>query len=513
MAVFRTKPGMSLRVSMLLFLVIPLIGALAIAGYFSLHRLEKQVEQRMQEDIELIARAIRGPLEYALEHGREGSVSQALSSAFRIGRVYGAYVYDDEGRKITASGPREPLVGSGLLAELAAGGDRTGGYQKSEGKEVYSYFVPLTDSAGRNSGLLQLTREGSDFRSYIKEVRSQGVLLLVLLSGLVLCIVVYGHHRVIGRNLGTLVRSMALIEGGDRSHRASPTGAREIRMLALGMNDMLDSIARSEREIEEQRQTQARLESQLYQSRKMAAIGQLAAGVAHELGTPLSVVSGQAQRLSRDPHLPKKVIRELGAIRDAAQRMESIVRQLLDYGRKNRLQTRKLSMEHVAASVVAQLREQAQSSQVELSMAGPRPSPDMQIDPVRMEQALLNLVHNAVQAAPQSGLVRLEWYEDEEILGYRVADNGPGVPEDLVNRLFEPFFTTKPVDEGTGLGLAVAQAAARDHGGTIHCESSDLGGALFCMIFPKSQSSDLKNEYIPAEKHAGRVKDNRSLKG
>lgn len=493
--IFETgKRGMSLRISLLIFLVIPLIGALTFAGYISLHRLELQVEKRMQEDIELIARAIRGPLEYALSQGREGSVSQALSSAFRIGRVYGAYVYDDRGRKIAASGPQEPLVQSGQLAELAAEGDRTGEYQESGGKKIYSYFVPLTDSAGRNSGLLQLTREGSDFRRYIQGVRQQAVILLVLLSGLLLGIVVYGHHRIIGRNLGALVRSMARIEAGDRSHRAALIGPREIRMLALGMNDMLDSIARSERELEDRRQTQIRLENQLYQSRKMAAIGQLAAGVAHELGTPLSVVSGQAQRLLRDRSLPSKVTNELGAIRDAVQRMENIVRQLLDYGRKNQLQTRRMSLDDVACSVVAQLQGQAAAKNVALIAEGPRPAPQFAFDRVRIEQALLNLVRNAVQAAPEEGRVQLEWFDEDCQLGYRVLDDGPGVPQELLGRLFEPFFTTKPVDEGTGLGLAVAQAAARDHGGVISCDQSELGGAQFKMVFDKRPQDSVREE-------------------
>ncbi|MDO3377216.1 sensor histidine kinase [Geoalkalibacter halelectricus] len=475
------KRGLSLRISLLLYLVFPLIVVLAVTGYYSLLRLEQQVEKRMQEDIELIARAIRGPLEHSLEHGREGGLAQTLASAFRIGRVYGVYVYDAHGRKIASSGPREPEVHSLELAELAAKGDRVGGYQDARGAQIYSYFVPLSDSVGRNTGLLQLTREGRDFQQDLLQVRHQGILLLSLLSVLLVGMVLFGHHQVIGRNLGSLVKSMARIEKGDRSHRAAERGPREMRHLALGMNAMLDSIARSEKELEQRRHRQIELEQQLQQSRKMAAIGQLAAGVAHELGTPLSVVSGKAQRMLRNPELPNSVAEVFGQIRDAVQRMEHIVRQLLDFGRGNPLRLNSTPLESVAESAAAMVQEEAHAKRVSLSLNGPRPSPNASVDRVRMEQALINLLRNAIQATHHGGRVCLSWFAEEDRLGFAVADDGPGVPEELRDRLFEPFFTTKAVGEGTGLGLSVAQAAARDHGGTLNVGRAEIGGALFTL--------------------------------
>lgn len=480
-----SRRGLSLRISLLIYLVFPLILLLGIVGYFSLHRLEIQIEKRMQEDIELIARAIRGPLEHSLEHGREEGLAQTLASAFRIGRVYGVYVYDNAGQKIATSGPQEPDVRKGQLALLAAEGARQGEYQEAQGAQIYSYFVPLVDSIGRSIGLLQVTREGRDFQSYIDQVRSHSLSLLSLLSVLLIGLIVYGHHRVIGRNLGLLVQSMERIEAGERSHRAVLDGPREIRRLASQMNAMLDSISRSEDELEQRRQRQALLEQQLHQSQKMAAIGQLAAGVAHELGTPLSVVSGKAQRMLRKPDLPKPVSRVFRETRDAVQRMEHIVRQLLDFGRGNALKPLPMPLDCIAESTFDQVHAEARDKGVELRLDGPRPAPVLMADAVLLEQALVNLVRNAIQAAPVSGRVSLTWFDDEQSLGFRVADNGPGVPKALHARLFEPFFTTKPVDEGTGLGLSMAQRAVRDHGGRLEVGHAELGGALFTMIFDK----------------------------
>jgi signal transduction histidine kinase len=222
----------------------------------------------------------------------------------------------------------------------------------------------------------------------------------------------------------------------------------------------------------------------------MAAIGQLAAGVAHELGTPLSVVTGKAQRMLRRTDLPEQVARSFCEIRDAVQRMEHIVRQLLDFGRCNRLRLRPTTLADIAECAASQVHDEAEGKGVSLTLSGRQPAPLLAVDRVRLEQALVNLVRNGVQATAAGGRVRLAWFSDGGEVGFRVADDGPGIPEEDQARVFEPFFTTKPVDQGTGLGLAVAQAAIRDHGGRLEVGRSDLGGALFSMIFPKMECSD-----------------------
>ncbi|MFO7603794.1 MAG: HAMP domain-containing sensor histidine kinase [Gammaproteobacteria bacterium] len=476
--------GLSLRLSLLLFLVLPLIAALSLIGYLSLQRLERDTELRMQEDIELIARTLRGPVEYSLELGRAGSVAQALATTFQFDRVYGAYVYDGQGRRIAASGAQAPALRGRHLSELAAGSDHISEYQETAGKQVYSYFVPLTDSIGRNTGLLQVTRDGSDIKDYIAGVQIQALALLVLLALVLFAIVVYGHHHVFGRNLRRLVSSMARIGEGDTTHRAALTGPREIRMLAQGMNDMLDNIEQSRAQLNQQQRQKRELEQQLQQSQKMAAIGQLAAGVAHELGTPLSVVSGKAQRMLRKAELPAPVAEVFGEIREAVQRMELIVRQLLDFGRSNRLRLRPHTLDSIADCALAHVRDEAQHKAVQVTTEGPGVAPRMQADAVRMEQALTNLLRNAIQATGQGGNIALQWFVQEDSVGFQVADDGPGIPGELRNRLCEPFFTTKSVGEGTGLGLSVVQSVVRDHGGQLEIGESQSGGALFVMRFP-----------------------------
>jgi len=480
----RLQSNLSLRASLLMFLVLPLILILFIAGYYSLQRLEMEIEQRMQEDLELIARAIRGPLEYSLEQNREGSVQQALDSLFRLKRVYGAYVYDRDGQRTASSGAREPVMGSERLAELAAGGDRQGEYQQTEATSVYSYFVPLTDTAERNIGLLQLTREEGDFTEYIHRTRLQTLIFLSLLSVLLLGALLLGMQQIVGQNLQRLTRSVVRIAAGERHLRTRIGGPKEFCQLSVGMNTMLDNLERSEQALEQQIDEQKRLKEELLQSQKMAAIGQLAAGVAHELGTPLSVISGKAQRLLRNNNLTDKIRRDLDDMLTAVGRTEEIVRMLLDYGRRNPLRKKAISFDMLARSAVEQLAPLLHNQPVRLELTSSGSPPVMQVDQVRIEQALVNLLANAVQAVDDNGLVEYGWFDNHQGKGFYIADNGPGIPEAIRDRLFEPFFTTKTVGKGTGLGLAVAQSAVSDHGGILKVGVSQLGGALFTMLFP-----------------------------
>ncbi len=484
------RKSLSLRASLLLFLVVPLVFILFAAGYVSLQHLEQEIERRMQEDLELIARAIRGPLEYSLEQNREGSVQQALDSLFRLKRVYGAYLYDQQGNRIATSGAREPDISSGQLVKLAADGDRLGEYQQTEDEHIYSYFVPLADSVGRNIGLLQLTREGSDISEYIHRIRLQALVFLGVISVVLLAVLLYGHHRIVGRNLRKLVQSMARIERGERYHRAKNSGPAEIRQLSSGMNAMLDSMAQSEQELDRQAREQDRLKSKLLQSQKMAAIGQLAAGVAHELGSPISVVSGKAQQMLRRQDLPQDIQQSFNHILEAVAKTEHIVHQLLDFGRRNPLRKKNQPMDQILASAIIQLDPLLTEKAVKTVCTGTPPVPVLQVDQVRIEQALVNLLMNAVQAVEENGRVEYGWFNNSSGLGFYVADDGPGIAEDIRSRLFEPFFTTKTVGEGTGLGLSVAQAAVQDHGGVLEVTTSNLGGALFTMTFPCQSHSE-----------------------
>ncbi len=476
------KRLVNLKTALILYVLLPM-GALTAAGaWWSLRVFERQVENRMQKDLEMVARAIKRPLSHALLREREGSIAEALESAFAISHVYGAYLYDADGRQVSDTVSHGGEIERQEISERVAEGEEHGRYGEVGGRYVYSYFIPLTDPGGRITGLLQLTRRYSDFEEHIRRIRYRTAGLFILgflgLTGAVF----YGHHRVFGKHLNRLSRSMTKIAEGDHRHRWMPGGPRELFALGGHFNRMMDNIDRARREIRRRRERQESLEERLRQTEKLAAIGELAAGVAHELGSPLSLVDAKTQRLLRRGGLTGKEQRSINDIQREARRMDRIIRQLLDFSRRNKIERWKVRASGLARSALSLVEDEAAREKTRLIDRGGS-DPVLDVDPARVEQALANLLRNGVQAAP-GGNVRISRRLAGGDIVFSVEDDGPGVDERHLSKLFQPFFTTKPVGKGTGLGLAVVHGIAEEHGGRVEVDRRRRKGACFRLILP-----------------------------
>lgn len=363
---------------------------------------------------------------------------------------------------------------------------------------MYSYFVPLPDSGNRIKGLLQVTRRKTEFDTTISRLRLQTLAALLLAGSLMTALIVYGHERAVGRHLNRLMASMARVGHGERTHRAAAEGPQEVRTLANALNTMLDGMSSAEREIEQRRAAQAALQASLRQSQQFAAIGRLAAGVAHELGSPLAVIEGNAQpglrtfdhstgRTGASPGNPGHARKAFEEIRAEVARMERTVRELLNFGRRTAGRRRPIVANQLAQTSISALRNEAELAGVRLSLRETAPGALLNGDPSRLQQAVSNLLRNAIQASP-GGRVELAVEEAGTDVGFSVDDDGPGISPDVRDRLFEPFVTTKAPGAGTGLGLAVVHSVVDDHGGRLEVASSPLGGARVRIILPRHEA-------------------------
>lgn len=491
----------SLVQALVLYVVLPLILALGVAGYLSLASMESRAEEKMQEELQLVARALQQPLSHAVDREREGSVRSALESAFQIHRVYGATVFDEQGEKIASIGAQEDEVekkGEEELIALTEEGERQEEYGEVGGEKAYSYFVPLVESGGRINGLLQVSRKEADFRDHVWQLRMEFSYILAGGAISMTLLVLLGHRRALGRHLQFLENSMQRVKNGDRNHRLYLQGPREISAVASTFNTMLDSLDRTQIKLEEHRKEQSRLEKELRRAEKMAATGRLAAGVAHELGSPLSTISGLAQRAARKPGSEQLVCSSLEQIQQQVKRMEAIVRQLLDFSRQNVSNPREVDpariVKRATHSVAHEAREQGANLR---SFASGEEGVMLVADPLRLEQMLVNLLRNSLQATPQ-GEIELEWSCSPRDCTFVVRDDGPGIDPENISRVCDPFFTTKSVGEGTGLGLAVVHGIVEEHGGSMHICRSALGGAEVTVTIPRSTQSGESYELFPS---------------
>lgn len=470
-----------LAVVLIAAVVVPFVAVMGIAGWYSIRILEQQTEDRLQEDIELIARAIQLPLSHALARGHQGTVEQALESAFAINRVYGVYVYDRDGSTIYSNGTRGAEMSRDRAADLADQREQAGEFRQAGAEEVYSFFVPLVDAGERVIGLLQLTRKGSEFDEYLALVRTTSIQILGLAGVLLGLIVLLTHSWWIAGPIWRFESSLQRVEEGELDHRLALQGPRELRALSTGINRMLDAIVASNERLAEQRAEHAALQEQLYQSEKMAALGQLSAGVAHELGSPLSIIDGKIQQSWRLADIPAPLTHSLEIIHNQTRRMEATIRQLLDYGSTASGSRRPVSVDYPLRSALNQERTPV-DLEISIEMSPGASHTRVLVDPIRVEQALANLLRNALHAAFQRVAITCELTPEQ--VSYCFEDDGEGVAPEVESRIFDPFFTTKPRGQGTGLGLALAQTVAREHSGQITYCKPESGGARFCLILP-----------------------------
>jgi two-component system NtrC family sensor kinase len=235
-----------------------------------------------------------------------------------------------------------------------------------------------------------------------------------------------------------------------------------------------------------------RLQDQLIQSEKMSAIGQLIAGIAHDLNNPLASVLGFADFLTEVPNVPPSIREPLTVIQEEAERASGIVRNLLGFARKQDNQRRPTALKPLLDGTFVLLRNQLMAHRVEATMEIEPDLPMPDVDPNQIQQVFVNLINNAAQAIASSGrpgtiTVRARRWLDG--VAVDVIDDGPGMSEVLAAQVFEPFFTTKAEGEGTGLGLSISQGIVKEHGGRIMLSTEEGKGSTFTVQLPLSTRS------------------------
>jgi two-component system NtrC family sensor kinase len=249
----------------------------------------------------------------------------------------------------------------------------------------------------------------------------------------------------------------------------------EFSKLAVAINWMMDQLQKNQ--------------EQLIQSRKMASIGTLTSGIAHELNNPLNNICITAESLIDDfESIPdSEKTKRIRDIYTQAERASGTVRNLLDFTRMGQPAFVSLSAHEVLRSVLNLARNEMELNNVELSYS-PDESPEarMEGDFSQLQQCFLNLVINAIQAMPRGGKLGLHVStDDSEFVRVDIEDTGVGIPQSVIGQIFDPFFTTK--EKGTGLGLSTSYSIAKKHGGKILVESQINQGSAFSVFIPKSK--------------------------
>jgi len=241
-------------------------------------------------------------------------------------------------------------------------------------------------------------------------------------------------------------------------------GERVLVVTAIGTGEPGAAVLLFEDQTEKRR-----LQDQLLQSEKMSAIGQLIAGVAHDLNNPLASVVGFSDLLGEAADVPPRLAEPLAVIRQEAERASGIVRNLLSFARRQEGERQVQSIRPILESTILLLRNQLMAHKIELTFTAEPGLPEVEVHANQIKQVFVNIINNAAQAirgAKRSGgsitVLAKCWLDGVAV---SIEDDGPGMPESVAQHVFEPFFSTKAEGEGTGLGLSICQGIVKEHGG------------------------------------------------
>jgi two-component system, NtrC family, sensor kinase len=316
-------------------------------------------------------------------------------------------------------------------------------------------------------------------------LRRSGWLLLGLVCGDALLVLALGYFvltQMVVRPLRLMEKATAQVSAGDWDHHIVLPGPSELKALAQAFNHMTSSLA-AQRE-------------QLIRTEKLASIGQLAAGVAHEIGNPLAAILGYVDILRSDAAgtgpLPQADRRDaLDRVKAETQRINRIIRDLLEYSRPSHEEPSPLDPLRVVRSAQALLAPQGRFREIQLTITPEQDSwPKVLAAPGRLTQVLVNLLLNAADAQNGKGAVTISCASVEGRIRIAVSDEGPGIARDLHRKVFDPFFTTKAPGQGTGLGLSISRSIVESYGGTLELDATAEKGARFVIELPAGEKPE-----------------------
>jgi len=355
-------------------------------------------------------------------------------------------------------------------------------------------YEPIRDVSDKVIGILYVGMLEQKFT----DMKRNALLSFVGISlvGIVLSVVIcYLLSKALTKPVSALVLAAQRLAAGDLKQRVQPDNStEEIGMLGRTFNLMAASIE------ERDEQLRQRAQEEVMKSERLAMIGRLAAGVAHEINNPLTGVLTFSHLLREKENLDEQDKEDLDLIINETTRAGEIVRGLLDFARERAVEKEPLDVNDVVQQTVRLLGNWKAFQQIAINedLAGnlPRVNGDMN----QLQQVLLNLSLNACAAMPNGGTLTISTSVRDDRTLVRVADTGCGIKKEHLDRIFEPFFSTKPVGKGTGLGLSISYGIVQQHGGDLKVKSEEGKGTTFTVVLPPAEDEQPESQDEEVEK-------------
>ncbi len=474
-------------------LVLAILPVIAVSSGFRVGREVDESEAALHDDDVMLGRTLAGATTSVWRSAGEAEARLLVEGANRRQhRVAIRWVWLD----VAASDRDAPIETSASLAALADGaplvvrGRRAG----DQADSTFTYVAAAAPNGRRGAIEVQrsLAREESLIHRTIRHATIAALIVVGLCGGLALAL----GAVLVGRPVNRLVEQTRRIGGGDLSARLHLAQKDELGQLGAEVDIMCDRLAEARDRLAAETTEKITALELVRHADRLSTVGKLAAGMAHEIGTPLNVISGHAQLIT-SRHPPGTRDHDSASIViEQTQRVAKILRQLLDFARRGAPQRARVEVGPLVRDTLALLAPLASQHRVDLDVDVGDRVLVCSVDRGQIQQVITNLVVNGLQAMGHKGRMSVKvtrfvgsnLENPEQIAGdfakIEIADTGPGIAPDVLPHIFEPFFTTKDVGEGTGLGLSVAYGIVAEHNGWIDVSSKPGEGSQFAIALP-----------------------------
>jgi len=468
-------------------LTLVLLAALTpvLAGYlyWTVHHSTSIYDNDMRRDLRATARSLAPAITNDLAAREWNEINDVMLRLSLVGTETALLTPDREPLRIAPGFPPGVVNEASRVARKYPFGAEFS--LVDSGVNWFCQVVPLTDRAQKPIGYLVVAQDWTDITEDLRDRTTGSIIAALLVVGVIIAIIPLAVRRYVSAPLDEL-SSKVIGFSGDELRDQTRSGD-EVTLLTEEFRRLDQQLETARRDLLEKHRRELALERKLQHAQRLATIGTLASGLAHEIGTPMGVIRGRAELLLNAYRSEEKAARGLDVIVTQIDRVTKIVRMLLDYGRSRESVRSLCDVRQILNHALTLIETEAARRKIDvLTEMGHQPL-NVICDAGQLQQVFVNLAMNALDAmTPQGGTLRIsarrEIVNAGACLKITFADTGKGISSHHADQLFDPFFTTKEPGQGAGMGLAVSQSIMRDHGGDVTFESAPDGSRFFVSI-------------------------------
>ena len=489
------KLGTKLAISLSLIIMIVFSGY----GYFHSHTRREILVRLMKVETRSIGQTLKASLERFPSQTVATQIQDIIDAVEAYEKTAGILLYDQRNDVVFKSQSLEEDLEP--FVELVKRSSREDRAQEEFGsyhdQSVFAYAFPLKNQRGQNIGGAAILQHTLFVEKDVRRAKGMILFSILILIGIVVILILLMVRRSINQPIARLTEGINRMAEGHLDTQIDFRRGDELSELAQAFNRMALELKEAHGKILQDAEMRLELERHLRQSEKLAAIGQLASGLAHEVGTPLNIIGGRAELTKKRLDERAVVQKNLDIILQQVERITKIIQQLLGFVRKKRPERMRLNVNPLLETTLDFLDHQIQKQGVTVTKRLAEEPPWVVGDPDQLQQVLLNFLLNAIQSMPTGGRLFVSTSSrrvsrkclengEQEYVEVRVDDTGMGMEKEMVETIFDPFFSTKP--GGTGLGLTVSQGIVQEHEGWIEVESERGKGSSFKVYLPARRS-------------------------